>query len=102
MTDQPNKINSITIESLAERTEIQEIAERLELHSLRLCKNLLLTLDDVVQLLNTIPPHITLQLLAEAVKIRETNKTENTLPPNLNLMVSKLSQLNIKTDDKEK
>jgi len=73
MTNQ-NRINSTTIESLAERKEIEEIAENLELHSLRLCKNLLLTLDDVVQLLNTLPPHVTLRLIADAMKTTETKK----------------------------
>lgn len=72
MIEQNTKIyNTTTIESLVERTEIKEILERLELKGLRLCKHLMLKSEDLLDLLNSLPPHVILQVIADEMKKAE-------------------------------
>lgn len=64
-----NKIISSTkIQSFVEKAEMKEILERLELESLQAMKHLMLNAEDVLKIINSIPPHVTLQLIADVMK----------------------------------
>jgi len=72
----PKIFNATTMESLALKSEMKDIFERLELKGLQVCKHLMLKSEDVLDMLNSIPPHVLFQIIADVMKKAEMEKLE--------------------------